>query len=155
MSDLVKSTIPLWTSFDLSQAFKKVLIDARQCQVTLVSFSEDIPAVPPSFFLASTGCQRESFILKVTIPRFDGGCVREALCRLSENVPVRSKVWLKWVTAITDKEGLNVRSRLHTDVWIELCKEFPFLSMSDVIELALLSPEKRRLAILGRPLRQK
>jgi len=149
--------MPLWAPFNPTDLFEEVLTSTRQCQVTIVPLSKDIPSIPHSFFVAPSGCRRESFVISASVLtrwvyKED---IREALRQLAETVPVGCKVWLKWATATVEREELIVRSRLHTDVWIELCREFPFLSMSDVIELALLPPEKRRLAILGRPLRRK
>jgi len=143
----------LWSPFSLTELFKEVLISTRQCQVTIVPLSKDIPVVPHSFLLAPSGCRRESFVISASmlVRWIYEENIREALYQLAKDVPVGCKVWLKWATMTAEKEELIVRARLNTDAWVSLCSEFPFLSMTEVVRLALLSPEKRRLHILGRP----
>ena len=137
----------LWFFLDLSRAFKEVLVSTRQCRVAIVPLAEVMP-VPHSYLLAPKKCRKESFIISAPA---SGDHVWGALHRLAEKVPLGCTVWLKWTTLVSDEEPPAIRARLHTNVWITLCNEYPFLSPTEVVELALLPPEKRRLYILGRP----
>jgi len=133
---------------NVTEVFVEVLTHERQCQVEVVS--------PPVRHWDFYSIKASEVVQTASLD----SVARRAICTLVGLVPVKCQVWLKLINmSVLRSPGsfiriIKARALLRTSKWVELSNTYPFLTAEEVMKVSLLSPEKRRLCILGREFRR-